>query len=269
MSQSQLAINAKDNEQLVIDIRQLKEKYSLVKQENVFLRTQVQRLASQLRKKDKQMQQILAIKVVDNGDTNGQTALLAALRNVRNEMMSISKITSKVRELESTLVRKDEELKKIKSTIKFTNIKELEIESQTYYNEAKRLKKMVDKLLTANASNSSTSSIPSSAFNNKSGSKRPLSREAEADNAEMARLRDEVKQLRRENSQFKANQYKYDNSAIMLQRVKDQIDILQRELASCQAQIALAEADQQQQNRSYSSNELDAKLVYDEWSDSK
>jgi hypothetical protein len=46
--------------------------------------------------------------------------------------------------MEESVAGKDNELKLLKSSMKFTLIKELQIEAQTYFNEARRLKRIVD-----------------------------------------------------------------------------------------------------------------------------
>lgn len=98
-----------------------------------------------LRKKDKQIQHVLSVKIVGMADKSNDTILSSQLKELKNEMRSISRLTDKVSELEESLHSKDEELKLLKSSMKFTLIKELQIEAQTYFNEARRMKKMLDK----------------------------------------------------------------------------------------------------------------------------
>lgn len=53
----------RDSEQLSAEVQALKESGNDLRQENAFLKTQLQRLVAQLRKKDKQIEQITAMKV--------------------------------------------------------------------------------------------------------------------------------------------------------------------------------------------------------------
>ena len=73
----------------------------------------------------------------------------AKLNEIKREMLAICTLTNKVRNLENKLM-KEEELKLLKSSMKFTLIKELQIEAQTYFNEARRLKNIIDNELINN-----------------------------------------------------------------------------------------------------------------------
>lgn len=133
-----------DAEELALELEQLKKKFSAVKDDNVFLRTQIQRLNSLLRKKDKHIQQVLEIKVNTISDQTTSTQFTAKLKALKSEMVAISRLSAKNRDLEHDLLKKDEELKLLKASMKFTLIKELQIEAQTFFNEARRMKKMLD-----------------------------------------------------------------------------------------------------------------------------
>lgn len=104
--------------------------------------------------------------------------------------MEFEKITGRVaakakkkgrKELETQLTEKEEELKKLKSNMRFTLIKELQTEAETYFNEARRTKKLLDQYVTK------TKRGPRSAA------------DEEEREEETRRLREEVKALRREN----------------------------------------------------------------------
>jgi len=79
-----------------VDLNQLKKKFSIVRQDNVFLRTQLQRMQVQMRKKDKQIQNVLSIKVSSMQDSNTGGKLKGQLENLKNEMVAISKLTKQV-----------------------------------------------------------------------------------------------------------------------------------------------------------------------------
>lgn len=60
-------------------------------------------------------------------DAGADAILAGQLRELKSEMTTIAKVTDKCRELESSMARKDEEIRKLKSVTKFTQIKELEV----------------------------------------------------------------------------------------------------------------------------------------------
>lgn len=241
----------KDAEELSNDIRQLKEKYGAVKQENVFLRTNLQRMANQMRKKDKQIQQLIAMKIADAGDTTGQSTLLNQLRALKSELMAIFRLTAKIRELEALLLKKDDELKKLKHSIKYTNLKELEVENQAYFTEAKRLKKALEKVLSQSAStaslhSSSSFSAPPSAPSSNSSRKSLIGRANEEE--ELRRLREENNELRKLR-RFEAAKEEAGSSS-MLRTLKDRMAQLQKELVHCQTQLVSLESSDSRQHSS-------------------
>jgi hypothetical protein len=66
------------------------------------------------------------------------------LNEIKSELMSIANLTLRCNDLEQGASDKEEELKLLKSSMKFTLIKELQIEAQTYFDEARRLKQILD-----------------------------------------------------------------------------------------------------------------------------
>jgi chromosome segregation ATPase len=66
------------------------------------------------------------------------------LNEIKSELMSIANLTLRCNDLEQSASDKEEELKLLKSSMKFTLIKELQIEAQTYFDEARRLKQILD-----------------------------------------------------------------------------------------------------------------------------
>lgn len=136
--------NLPDPEDLALEIDNLKKKFSAVKDDNVFLRSQIQRMKSIINKKDKQIQDIISIKVSTISDQTTDVQFQSKLQALRSEMMAISRLSAKNRDMEQELLEKDEELKLLKASMKFTLIKELQIEAQTYFNEARRMKKLLD-----------------------------------------------------------------------------------------------------------------------------
>lgn len=63
------------------------------------MRTQIQRLAALLRKKDKQIHHVLNLRVAGSGEGAGaEGAVESRIRQLKSEMASISALTQKVRE---------------------------------------------------------------------------------------------------------------------------------------------------------------------------
>lgn len=208
-------------EALINQLDQLKKKFAAVRQDNVFLRTQVQRLSSQLSKKEKQVQHILAIKVAGISDKNGgDPAVHSRLQALKQEMVSITKLTARVRDLEGEVSSKDEELKLIKSSMKFTLIKELQIEAQTYFSEARKMKKLLDQR--------PEKSTPRNRNTVREGDV------ALGDPNEAQLLREEVARLRRENTYLRGERELEDQSYSMMARMRDKMEALQHEMGTIQ-----------------------------------
>ncbi len=87
---------SREDSDLSAELRELKEAFIVSQQENIFLRTQVQRLVAQLKKKEKQMQQVLGLKVSALSDAGSDAVLQGQLKELKNEMISIAKLTDKV-----------------------------------------------------------------------------------------------------------------------------------------------------------------------------
>ena len=130
----------RDSEELVADVRSLKEESNAIRAENAYLKTQMQRLLAQIRRKDKQIDQLAALKISAVNDSGGDAILAGQIRELRAEMTTIARLTDKFREVEATLQRRDEELRRIRSSTKVLSAAEAEMEAQLYYNEARRMK---------------------------------------------------------------------------------------------------------------------------------
>ena len=137
------------------------------------------------------------------------------------------------------MAEKDDELRLLKSSMKFTLIKELQvkhppenarkpttslffgacivtqIEAQTYFNEARRMKKVIETMESAPRGKRSQSS--------KGARGRRVG-------AADAGLRDEIKALRRENDYLRGEVGIEDKSYATLQRLRSQMATLQHEL---------------------------------------
>lgn len=214
--------NVLEVEALLNQLEQLKKKFAAVRQDNVFLRTQVQRLSSQLSKKEKQVQHILAIKVAGISDkTGGDPAIHSRLQALKQEMVSITKLTARVRDLETEVSAKDEELKLIKSSMKFTLIKELQIEAQTYYSEARKMKKLLDQRPEKDPSaRNKVATAPGDVLR--------------GDPNELELLREEVSRLRRENTYLRGERDLEDQSYSMMARMRSKMEALQHEMGNIQ-----------------------------------
>ncbi len=177
----------KDAEELTSEVELHKKRYAAVAQENVSLRTQVQRLTAQLRKKEKQMQHVLDMKVVALNNKTGDSIMAGKLQELRKDLVTIHRLSEQNRALEQAVTEKEEELKVLKSSMKFTLIKELQvcaarcavpretgmsvalvlcvqIEAETYYTEARRLKAILDRRM-----GSASASASDSASHHRSG----------------------------------------------------------------------------------------------------
>lgn len=226
----------KDIEAYMGELSSLKKKFSVVRQDNVHLRTQVQKLSVKLKKKEKQLDNVLAIKVNRATDKDSDSHMNIQLQALKNEMLSISRLSQKVRDLEVENAEKEEELKLLKSSMKFTLIKELQIEAQTYFNEARRMKKILDR----------GAPFRSSVHMNNSSNFRDI---PEGSKEETYMLRDEVKALRRELVYLKGERGMEDKSYNVLQRLRSKMEGLQNEIRSCEDHFHTVDDNRHEQER--------------------
>eukprot|EP01006_Ploeotia_vitrea_P044457 TRINITY_DN66831_c7_g1_i1.p3 TRINITY_DN66831_c7_g1~~TRINITY_DN66831_c7_g1_i1.p3 ORF type:complete len:215 (-),score=143.68 TRINITY_DN66831_c7_g1_i1:951-1595(-) len=73
----------------------------------------------------------------------GDPIVLRQLKALRTEMQSVATLAAKVRQLEHACHEKDVEIKQIKASVKHTSLRELQVEADTYYKEARRMRKVV------------------------------------------------------------------------------------------------------------------------------
>ena len=121
-------------------------------------------------------------------------------------MTAISRLNEKFRDVESELYKRTEELRKIRSSLKYTQGREVEIETQVYYNELRRTRKQL--LVTQNQVKSLQSQMSAMAI----GGNHTSSLASSQSNATLAydtqmfqALRSEVEGLRSENIQLRAS----------------------------------------------------------------
>jgi hypothetical protein len=126
-----------------------KVKLAAVQQQTTQLKAQVRRLEQQVRRREQDNARVLELKEVQLGEKYGEVQMVEKIRQLRKEMLSTAVLTRKVRELEESVSAKDDEVKVLKSSLKYTLVKELQIEAQTYFLEARRMKKMLDKRVAA------------------------------------------------------------------------------------------------------------------------
>lgn len=173
----------KDAETLTQDLHLLKRQYTTVIQDNAFLKAQLHRLSSMLKKKEKIIDNVLNIRSAvtqaafiasqegtpsshsglaassmsgsissvnamegsgggssissNNNNNSGYNSHSENLRGIeikinrlRSEMLSISVLTDKCKNLENIIIEKNKEINALRSTSKHSLIRELQIEAQ-------------------------------------------------------------------------------------------------------------------------------------------
>lgn len=133
----------RDAEELAEKLKGVKEQLNGAVQENSFLKAQMQRLLQQLRKKDDQHRQLLAMKADAASDAGADAVVIGQIRELRGEMTAIARVTDKFRDLERAAHERDEEIRRMRAKQSYTQVQEVQIEAQTYYNELRRTRKQV------------------------------------------------------------------------------------------------------------------------------
>lgn len=133
----------RDAEDLSRQLRALKEVHNGVVSDNAALKAQVHRLSQSLRRKDAQMDALMSMKVSAVSDSGSDAVLAGQLRELRSELASIARLSAQNRDLESTLARREEELRSLRHSLKFTSARESEVEAATYYAELRRNRKQL------------------------------------------------------------------------------------------------------------------------------
>jgi len=153
-----------DVETLTKDLRKCKEALVAAQTENAAMRTQIQRLVSTIKRKDKQITQLIDMKMsaaqdalnnaalssmdpaqqssnTHHGNVSEVAVFLGQMRDLRSELVSIARLSDKCRDLESALGKKEDEMHRMKANMKMSLLTELELEAATYYKECRRMQK--------------------------------------------------------------------------------------------------------------------------------
>mmetsp|Transcript_25722 Transcript_25722/g.35826 ORF Transcript_25722/g.35826 Transcript_25722/m.35826 type:complete len:196 (+) Transcript_25722:114-701(+) len=135
------------------DIEDLRHNWATQRKDNVQLRKEnreltltVDRLTDLLRRKDISMHRVLKIKVDKSEQSVNGKKYSNKLKAVRNDMVSVSKLSNRIRELEYTLAQKTRELELVKEMIQNTKISELKMNLKTNYTRTRKLSKILSRL---------------------------------------------------------------------------------------------------------------------------
>ena len=125
-----------DPENMYAEIQKLKKQVHSLSEERVMLKTRVIRFDYELARKEKEIEDLLKQKSLV--DQNGQYA------QMRSENNLIKSLKRRVRSLESAVAEKEDDISRLKADARYTRVQELELELKTYYNESRRLQKLLD-----------------------------------------------------------------------------------------------------------------------------
>lgn len=101
-----------------------KKKLAKLSKENTSLRTQAQRLEAIVKKKEAAFNRLMEVKLEKLEEAGVATA---KVKQLRKDVATASTLNDKIRELESQLASKDEELSSLKSSLKLTDMRELQV----------------------------------------------------------------------------------------------------------------------------------------------
>uniref|UniRef100_W5M018 IQ motif containing E n=1 Tax=Lepisosteus oculatus TaxID=7918 RepID=W5M018_LEPOC len=170
----------REKEDMYDEIIELKKTLQAQKSETDIMKTKLRRLEEENGKKEKQIEQLL-----DPTKGSEYTRLLVDKKNDASAIMNGLK--QKILKLEQQCREKDNALNKLQNDLKTTNIEEMKIAMETYYDEVQRLR-----ILLAN-----TEAAESRA------EKKESQKQQKALNSTVLRLSKNIKQLQEENKSLK------------------------------------------------------------------
>ncbi|KAL9643805.1 hypothetical protein ABK040_013219 [Willaertia magna] len=127
----------KDPEGMYMDLQDLKNEITVLKKENQALKTQIHKIEGDKIRKQKQVEELLRAHALV--ETKG-----AHYENLFKEVNLVKGLKARIRDLEKTLLEKENEFQRIKLDSRYTRVRELETELKAYYTESRRLQKLVE-----------------------------------------------------------------------------------------------------------------------------
>ena len=115
---------SREPEVLKEELMAAKKKLAKLSKENTSLRTQAQRLEAIVKKKEAAFNRLMEVKLEKLEEAGVATA---KVKQLRKDVATASTLNDKIRELESQLASKDEELSSLKSSLKLTDMRELQV----------------------------------------------------------------------------------------------------------------------------------------------
>mmetsp|Transcript_24376 Transcript_24376/g.45601 ORF Transcript_24376/g.45601 Transcript_24376/m.45601 type:complete len:229 (-) Transcript_24376:242-928(-) len=130
-----------EQRELKASILAQKRRNTQLVQENKSLKTNIQRLRQRVKKKDRCIYRVLEL----SAEKSESTPRL--LQQIRSDMVSIPSLHERLRSLETELEKTEAELQHVKSSTKYTRIREINLESKVYLDESNRITKLLDDLI--------------------------------------------------------------------------------------------------------------------------
>mmetsp|Transcript_19035 Transcript_19035/g.26559 ORF Transcript_19035/g.26559 Transcript_19035/m.26559 type:complete len:197 (+) Transcript_19035:85-675(+) len=147
-----------DSEELGADILRIKRLNMRLRQENKELRTTVQRLTHQVKRKDRSIYRVLSLTPEHSESTP------RLLQEIKSDLISLPSLNERIQSLEEQIKKTEGELQDVTTSTKYTRIRELQLESQVYAEEGKRITDILDQLIGPSRTiNTSRSARPASA----------------------------------------------------------------------------------------------------------
>jgi len=135
------------------DVEAMKEEWSKyrklnlkLRRENKDLKSTVDRLTDLLRRKDISMHRVLSYKVDKSEQMVHGKKQFGKLKAVRNDMVSVSRLSDRIRELELSLSQKTKELVLMKELVQNTKVSELKSEMKVNFERTRKLSKILSRL---------------------------------------------------------------------------------------------------------------------------
>mmetsp|Transcript_4528 Transcript_4528/g.6018 ORF Transcript_4528/g.6018 Transcript_4528/m.6018 type:complete len:205 (+) Transcript_4528:130-744(+) len=135
------------------DVEAMKEEWSRyrklnlkLRRENKDLKSTVERLTDLLRRKDVSMHRVLSYKVDKSEQMVDGKKHFGKLKAVRNDMVSVSRLSDRIRELEMSLSQKTKELTLMKELVQNTKVSELKSEMKINFERTRKLSKILSRL---------------------------------------------------------------------------------------------------------------------------
>jgi len=135
------------------DIENMREEYARhrkvfvgLKRENKTLKTSAKRLVDILKRKDVSLHRVLACKAEESDQAIEAEKHYERVRELRNDLLSISRLSERIRQLEATLAERKRTLAETREMVQGVKVSDLKLDMKRNFEKASKLSRILSRL---------------------------------------------------------------------------------------------------------------------------